>query len=71
MDDDQHPVDPLDDMSDEVLEPLERQPFWTTRRIILAIIIVITLIAFLAYSLQGLFIQPPQPVAPTRLPPML
>lgn len=53
--------------SDDVFTP---QPFWTLRRIILTIIVIITLIAFLAYSLQGLFFQPPPP-APTDLPPMI
>lgn len=50
---------------------IEPQPFWTLRRIILTIIILITVIAFLAYSLQGLFFQPPPPPSPTSLPPMI
>jgi hypothetical protein len=53
--------------SDETFEP---HRFWTIRRIILTIIVLITLIAFLAYSLQGLFFQSPPP-APTTLPPMI
>jgi hypothetical protein len=60
-----------DDIDDEESEPLEHEPFWTSRRIVLTIIILITLIAFLVYSLQGLFYQPPPPLPPTRLPPML
>lgn len=52
-------------------EAPEREPFWTAHRVILTIIILITLIAFLAYSLQGLFIQPPPPLPPTPLPPMI
>ena len=53
--------------SDDLFEP---RRFWTVRRIILTIIVIITLIAFLAYSLQGLFFQPPLP-PPTELPPMI
>jgi hypothetical protein len=71
MDDERYSVDHGEEYADEPDEAVEREPFWTSRRIILTIIIVITLIAFLAYSLQGLFYQPPPPLPPTRLPPML
>ena len=70
MDDELYSVSQDDDeteYSDDVFEP---QRFWTLRRIIMTIIILITLIAFLAYSLQGLFFQPP-PLVPTTLPPMI
>jgi hypothetical protein len=72
MDDDQFPFSQNGDATHELDETLGREPFWTTRRIILTIIILITLIAFLAYSLQGLFLQPPSPPPVTpRLPPMV
>ena len=70
MDDELYSVFQDDDEEGYVEDVLEPQRFWTTRRIILTIIILITLIAFLAYSLQGLFFQPP-PLAPTNLPPMI
>ncbi|HLU11492.1 MAG TPA: hypothetical protein VK003_17590 [Oceanobacillus sp.] len=59
-----------DDDESGYSDDLEPRPFWTVRRIILTIIVIITLIAFLAYSLQGLFFQPP-PIPPTELPPMI
>ena len=71
MDDELYSVTQGDDESDYVEGLLERQPIWTARRIILTVIILITLIAFLAYSLQGLFFQPPPPPPPTSLPPMV
>lgn len=71
MDDERNSVGQDEVFADDADEALEREPFWTTRRVILAIIILITLIAFLAYSLQGLFYQPPPPLPPTRLPPMI
>jgi hypothetical protein len=70
MDDERFSVFQDDDEAGYVEDVLEPQRFWTTRRIILTIIILITLIAFLAYSLQGLFFQPPPP-SPTNLPPMI
>ena len=71
MDDELYSVFQDDAEADYVEDVLEPQRFWTTRRIILTIIIFITLIAFLAYSLQGLFFQPPAPAPPTHLPPMV
>ncbi len=42
------------------------QPFWTRRRIFLTIMAIIIVITLLAYTLSGLFIPPPPPptVAP-------
>jgi hypothetical protein len=71
MDDERYSVPDYSDEADAFEDVLEPQPFWTTRRIILTIILLITLIAFLAYSLQGLFFQPPPPRPPTNLPPMV
>jgi quinol-cytochrome oxidoreductase complex cytochrome b subunit len=55
--------DPEDDLLD--LED-EHKPFWTTRRIILTVIVLITIIAFLVYSFSGLFLEPPPPPPPIR-----
>ena len=71
MDDELYSVTQDNGESDYVEDFRERQPIWTIRRIILTVIILITLIAFLAYSLQGLFFQPPAPAPPTHLPPMI
>ncbi len=37
------------------------QPFWTRRRIFLTIIAIIIVITLLAYMFSGLFIPPPSP----------
>lgn len=42
------------------------QPFWTWRRILLTILVLIMVIALLAYSYYGLFVPPPPP--PTLAP---
>ena len=63
-----------DDDLDEGVTPLQPEPYWTPRRIIFTILILLMLIAFLAYSLQGLFIQPQPPVPvlpPTQNLPMI
>lgn len=54
---------PLDDETEDIGEA----KFWTLRRIILTIIIIITLIAFLAYILLSnyAFVSRQQPPAPT------
>jgi hypothetical protein len=54
---------PLDDQPEDIGE----EKFWTLRRIILTIIVLITLIAFLAYILLSnyAFVSRPQPSAPT------
>lgn len=70
MDDELYSASQNDEEADNVEFLLEPQQFWTSRRIALTIIILITLIAFLAYSLQGLFFQPPLP-PPPNLPPMI
>ena len=62
---------PEDDDADYFEDDLEPERFWTGRRIILTAIILITLIAFLAYSLQGLLFRPPPLPTPVRLPPMI
>ncbi|MFQ3568564.1 MAG: hypothetical protein SNJ59_16375 [Aggregatilineales bacterium] len=60
--------DPEDDLLDlkDVLDEDDPKPFWTTRRIILTVIILITIIAFLVYSFSGLFLEPLPPPTPTR-----
>lgn len=60
--------DPDDDLLEleDGLEENDQKPFWTTRRIILTVIILITIIAFLVYSFSGLFLEPLPPPPPTR-----
>lgn len=70
MDDDLY-SDVQGDVYDEELDSPEPSRYWTLRRILFTLIILLALLAFLAYSLQGLFIQPPPPLPPTRLPPMI
>jgi hypothetical protein len=71
MDDEQN-LDVQDEDSAEDVELLQPEPYWTTRRIIFTLLVLLMLIAFLAYSLQGLFIQPqPPPLLPTRSLPMI
>ncbi len=45
------------------------QPFWTRRRVLLAIFAVIIIVTFLAYVFSGLFVPPPPP--PTLEPGLL
>lgn len=71
MDDERYSFYQDRDEPDDFEDIFEPQPYWTPRRIIVTIIILVTLIAFIAYSLQGLFFQPPPPPRPTRLPPMI
>ena len=71
MDDDLYLDEQIEDVTGDLPEFDEREPFWTTRRIVLTIIVIITLIAFLVYSLQGLFLPPPPPPPPTQIPPMI
>lgn len=40
------------------------EPYWTVRRIILTIIILITLIAFLVYTLSWVIAPPAAPIPP-------
>jgi quinol-cytochrome oxidoreductase complex cytochrome b subunit len=56
---------------EEDAESLEPQPYWTVQRIIFTLLVLLMLLAFLAYSLQGLFIQPPPPLPPPRSLPMV
>ncbi|MFN8447015.1 MAG: hypothetical protein U0521_00070 [Anaerolineae bacterium] len=50
---------------DDLFEPLdEPQPFWTWRRILFTILVLIMVIALLAYSFSGLFLPPPPPSTP-------
>jgi len=51
--------DPRDDADDRL------EPYWTLRRVIYLAIILITLIAFLLYTLAPLFFPPAPPPLPT------
>lgn len=71
MDDERYRNVEEDDAFDEEADFYEPQPYWSPRRILFTIILLISLIAFLAYSLQGLFIQPVEQPTPTRVIPMI
>ena len=63
------PDDPEDDLFFEPETRLEAdapQRFWTRRRIFLTIMAIIIVITLLAYMFSGLFIPPPPP--PTAAP---
>ncbi len=62
--DDELPYEVLDENGDDL--PLPPQPYWTRRRIALAIFALLIVAALLAYSLPGLFLAPPPP--PTLVP---
>lgn len=52
----------MNDLPDDhdLFEPLDApQPFWTWRRILFTILVLIMVIALLAYSFSGLFLPPP------------
>jgi hypothetical protein len=53
-------IDDNFDLVDEQIEIIE--PYWTPRRFVYMLIILITLIAFIVYVLSPLFIPPAPPV---------